>query len=254
MTGQFDLQGKVAIVTGGNGGLGLGMALGLAQAGACVMIAARSLEKAEKALAAIRATGAEADFVATDVACKDDCLVMADETARRFGRIDILIANSGIAMGGRAAHMSEEDWRRTLDVNVSGTFFSAQAVHPHMVRAGGGKIVTIGSMYSIFGARAVPDYGASKGAVVQLTKSLAAEWARDNIQVNCILPGWLESDMSDKAKDQRGFEDAVIQRTPARRWGVPGDLAGPAVFLCSRASDFVTGVALPVDGGYSITG
>lgn len=250
----FDLTGRVAIVTGGNGGLGLGMALGLAQAGASVVIAARSRAKAEAALVQIAATGAEAHFVESDVARRDSCLAMTEETVSRFGRIDILIANAGIATGGRAAEMPEEDWRRTLDINLSGTFFSAQAVYPHMKSAGGGKIVTIGSMMSIFGSAGAPDYGASKGAVVQLTRALAAEWARDNIQVNCILPGWLSSEMGDRAKNIPGFLDTVVRRTPAHRWGEPSDLAGTAVFLSSAASDFVTGTAIPVDGGYSIKG
>jgi 2-deoxy-D-gluconate 3-dehydrogenase len=250
----FDLTGKVAIVTGGNGGLGLGMALGLAKAGASVAIAARRRDKAETALAALGEVGAKTLFVETDVADRAACFAMADTVAAHFGRLDILIANAGIGVGGRPERMSEADWRRTLDINLSGVFFSAQAVHPHLKAAGGGKIVTIGSMTSIFGAAAAPEYSASKGAVVQLTKSLAIAWARDRIQVNAILPGWLVTDMVGYAMEMPGFSDGIVARTPAGRWGAPADLEGIAVFLCSPGSDFVTGAAIPADGGYSITG
>jgi 2-dehydro-3-deoxy-D-gluconate 5-dehydrogenase len=251
----FDLTGKVAIVTGGNGGLGLGMALGLAKAGASIAIAARRRDKAEAALADLAAAGAEAMFVETDVADRAACFAMAEAVAARFGRIDALIANAGVAMGGSPERISEADWRRTLDINLSGVFFAAQAVHPHMKAAGGGKIVTIGSVMSIFGSGTAPGYSASKGAVVQLTKSLADGWARDGIQVNSILPGWLVTDMvADVKENAPGFSDAILARTPARRWGEPADLEGIAIFLCSPASDFVTGAAILVDGGYSITG
>lgn len=251
----FDLAGKVAVVTGGNGGLGLGMALGLAKAGASVAIAARRRDKADAALAALGAEGVETLFVETDVADRASCLAMAEAVAARFGRIDILIANAGVANGGRPEKMSEDVWRRTLDINLSGTFFAAQAVHPHLKAAGGGKIVTIGSMMSIFGSSVGSDYAASKGAVVQLTKSLAIAWARDNIQVNAILPGWLVTDIVAEHKDNApGFSDAIVARTPQRRWGEPSDLEGIAIFLCSAASNFVTGTAIPVDGGYSVVG
>ncbi|MBV9843138.1 MAG: SDR family oxidoreductase [Sphingomonadaceae bacterium] len=249
----FDLDGKVAVVTGGNGGLGLGMAKGLAGAGATIAIAARRRDKAEAALAELEALGARALFVETDVGSRDSCLAMAAAVAERCGRIDILIANAGVARAGRPERMSEEAWRQTIDVNLSGAFFSCQAVHPHLKAAGGGKIVTVGSMTSIFGAAAAADYSASKGGVVQLTKSLAIAWARDNIQVNAILPGWLVTDIVAEAKEKApGFDDAIVARTPARRWGEPGDLAGIAVFLCSAASNFVTATAIPVDGGYSV--
>lgn len=255
MDTPFDLSGKVAIVTGGNGGLGLGMAEGLARAGARVAIAARNRDKAGDALERLNALGTEAMFVDVDVADRQSCEDMASAVADRFGRIDILIANAGIAQGGRAETLAGETWQRVLDINLNGTLFAAQAVHPHLAAAGGGKIVTIGSMMSIFGSKESVAYSASKGAVVALTRSLAIAWARDNIQVNAILPGWLVTDMVAGAKNARPeFDKAIVARTPARRWGQPEDMAGTAVFLCSGASDFVTGVALPVDGGYSVTG
>ncbi|WP_088181912.1 SDR family oxidoreductase [Sphingobium sp. Z007] len=249
----FDLSGKVAIVTGGNGGLGLGMARGLAQAGAAIAIAARRADKAKAALVALESIGAKAIFIETDVADRASCFAMAQAVADQLGRIDILIANAGIGEGARPETMSEAMWRRTLDINLSGSFFSAQAVHSHMKASGGGKLVMLGSMTSIFGAAGAANYAASKGAVVQLAKSLAIAWARDNIQVNAILPGWLVTDMvADTKAKVPGFDEAIVARTPARRWGEPDDLAGTAVYLCSRASDFVTGAAIAVDGGYAV--
>lgn len=250
----FDLTGRVAIITGGNGGLGLGMARGLATAGASIAIAARRADKAQAALSALADQGITAMFVETDVADRASCFAMADAVAAHFGRIDILIANAGVANGGRPETMDEAAWRHTLDINLSGTFFCAQAVHPHMKAAGGGKIVTIGSMMSIFGMAHGADYAASKGGVVQLARSLAIAWARDNIQVNAILPGWLDTDMIAQSKANAAFSDSIVRRTPARRWGQPRDLEGAAVFLCSAASDFVTGAAIPVDGGYAAMG
>jgi len=249
----FDLSGKVAIVTGGNGGLGLGMAKGLAQAGASIAIAARRADKAQAALAELDAMGARAIFVETEVADRASCFAMAQSVADRLGRVDILIANAGIGEGARPETMDEAMWRRTLDINLSGSFFSAQAVYPHLKAAGGGKLVMLGSMTSIFGAAGAANYAASKGAVVQLAKSLAIAWARDNIQVNAILPGWLVTDMGADTKARAPeFDEGIVARTPARRWGEPDDLAGTAVYLCSRASDFVTGTAIPVDGGYAV--
>ena len=164
-----------------------------------------------------------------------------------------MIANAGIGEGARPETMDEAMWRRTLDINLSGSFFSAQAVYPHLKAAGGGKLVMLGSMTSIFGAAGAANYAASKGAVVQLAKSLAIAWARDNIQVNAILPGWLVTDMvADTKARAPEFDEGIVARTPARRWGEPDDLAGTAVYLCSRASHFVTGTAIPVDGGYAV--
>lgn len=251
----FDLTGKVAIVTGGNGGLGLGMAMGLGMAGAKLAIAARRRDKAQDALAQLGDAGIDAFFVETDVADRASCEGMAEAVVARFGRIDILVANAGIADGGKPQEIAGDAWQRVLDINLNGTLFAAQAVYPHLVSAGGGKIVTIGSMMSIFGSAQSASYAASKGAVVALTRSLAVAWAKDNIQVNAILPGWLVTDIVAGAKAARPeFDAAIVARTPARRWGQPDDMAGTAVFLCSPASDFVTGTTIAVDGGYSITG
>jgi 2-deoxy-D-gluconate 3-dehydrogenase len=245
----FDLKGKAALVTGGNGGIGLGMAQGLAGAGATVAIAGRNAKKNASAVAAL---GAGACALECDLRDEPACRALVDEAARRLGRLDILINNAGTNIRKAPQDYTLEEWREVLDTNLTSAFVAAQAAYPHMKRAGGGKIVNIGSMMSLFGASFAAPYGASKGAIVQLTRSLAAAWARDGIQVNAVLPGWIDTDLTRRARREvHGLHERVLARTPAGRWGEPQDLAGIAVFLCSRASDFVTGTAIPVDGGYS---
>jgi 2-deoxy-D-gluconate 3-dehydrogenase len=251
----FDLTGKVALVTGGNGGIGLGIARGLAQAGASLIIAGRDEAKNARALAELLGLGGQAGVLRVDVADEGACRAMPGKAAGVFGRLDILVNNAGVAKRRRPESMSLADWREVLDINLDAVFVASQAAFPLMKASGGGKIINIGSMYSLFGAPWVSAYAASKGAIVQLTKSLAAAWAEHNIQVNAILPGWIETDMTRGAKEGSAeFDAAVVARTPAGRWGQPTDFAGPAVFLASPASDFVTGATLTVDGGYSITG
>ncbi|MFZ3309662.1 MAG: glucose 1-dehydrogenase [Xanthobacteraceae bacterium] len=251
----FDLGGRVAIVTGGNGGLGLGMACGLAQAGATIAIAARDEKKGQKAAADLSASGFRCRFYPLQASSKASCTQMVEAVVGDFGGCDILINNAGTTRRKRPEQISEADWREVLDVNLSGAMFCAQAAYPHMKAAGRGKVINIGSMYSLFGAPLVAPYAASKGGLVALTRSLATAWALDNIQINAILPGWINSDLTRSAREQiEGLHDTVMSRTPAARWGEPADLAGAAVFLSSAASDFVTGVALPVDGGFSARG
>ncbi len=246
----FDLTGRVAIVTGGNGGIGLGMAQGLAQAGARVAIGGR--DAARNAVAA-KKLGAIA--IAADVTDEKACRGMVDEAARKLGRLDILVNNAGINIRKRPEEYRLEEWHRVLESNLTSAFVASQAAYPHMQRAGGGKIVNIGSMMSIFGASFVAPYGASKGGIVQLTRALATAWAKDNIQVNAVLPGWIDTALTKGAREQiEGLNERVLERTPAGRWGAPSDFEGIAVFLCSAASTFVTGAAIPVDGGYSING
>jgi 2-dehydro-3-deoxy-D-gluconate 5-dehydrogenase len=252
---QFDLSDRVAIVTGGNGGLGLGMARGLARAGAAIAIAARDASKGQKAVEELSTSGLRCGFYPLQVSLKSSCATMVERVIGDFGRCDILINNAGMNIRKRPEEISADEWREVLDVNLGGALFCAQAVYPHMKAAGRGKIVNIGSMYSIFGAPYVPAYAASKGALVQLTRSLACAWAADNIQVNAILPGWLDTDLTRRAREQiDGLHETVLARTPAGRWGEPDDLAGAAVFFSSAASDFVTGASLAVDGGYSARG
>lgn len=252
---SFDLTGKVAIVTGGNGGIGLGMARGLARAGASIVIAGRNKEKSEDAIRDVEALGATALAIAVDVTDKASVADMVDLTLKQFGRLDILINNAGMSVRDPAHKLSLEDWHTVIDTNLTSAFICSKAVYPAMKDAGGGKIINIGSMMSIFGASFAPAYAASKGGIVQFTKSIALSWAVNNIQANAILPGWIDTALTRTAREQiPALNENVLNRTPARRWGNIDDLAGTAVFLASAASDFVTGVAIPVDGGYSTQG
>jgi len=249
---MFDLHGRVAIVTGGNGGIGLGIARGLAQAGADVAVAGRNEDKTTAALAELQACGGRAIGLRTDVTDPEQVRRMVAETTAALGGVDILVANAGTNRRNDPHAYSLDDWHEIVDTNLTSMFVCCQAVYPAFKERGGGKILTIGSMASIFGFDVAAIYAASKGGVVQLTRSLAAAWAKDNIQVNCILPGWIDTDLTRATRRLRPqLHDAVLDRTPAKRWGTPADLAGAATFFCSGASDFVTGTALPVDGGFS---
>ncbi|HEX7073770.1 MAG TPA: glucose 1-dehydrogenase [Hyphomicrobiaceae bacterium] len=251
----FDLAGRVAIVTGGNGGIGLGMATGLAEAGAAIVIAARDQQKSANAAEGLKQLGARVATVEVDVQDQDSVKRMVEAALDQFQRIDILVANAGINIRKPPQDVKPEEWQAVLDVNLNGPFYCAQAVYPAMKAQGGGKIITIGSMTSIFGVPFAPAYSATKGGVVQLTRSLATAWAKDNIQVNCVLPGWIDTNLTRQARRQvEGLHERIEARTPAGRWGDPADFAGIAVFLSSRASDFITGTAIPVDGGYSVSG
>ncbi len=250
---MFDLNGKVALVTGGNGGIGLGMALGLAKAGAHVVIAARNAEKSAGAVDALRATGSDSFSLAADVTDEASVEALFEAVGERCGKLDILINNAGTTVRKPVDQLSLSEWNSVMDTNLTSAFLCCRAAHPLMLRAGSGKIVNIGSMASIFGMPYAPAYGASKGGIVQLTKAMASSWAKDRIQVNAVLPGWIQTDLTDGARAQvPGLNERVIARTAAGRWGQPHDLAGIAVFLSSVASDFITGTAIPVDGGYSI--
>jgi 2-deoxy-D-gluconate 3-dehydrogenase len=249
MSTDFDLTGKVAIVTGGNGGIGYGIARGLAQAGAHIVVAARDHEKTTRAVAALQELGVNALGVSTQVQEEVSVQAMIKTTIDTLGRVDILVNNAGVNIRKRPQDYTLDEWQQVLNTNLTGVFLCAREVYPHMLQAGAGKIINIGSMTSIFGSNVAPAYAASKGGVVQLTKSLAVFWARDNIQVNAILPGWIHTDLTASASVER--YNAIKARIPHGRWGEPEELAGTAVFLASRASDYVTGIALPVDGGYT---
>src|SRR4030081_1283336 len=253
--GLFDLSGKVAIVTGGNGGIGLGMACGLAEAGADIAIVGRNEAKSDAAVADIKQCGTRAISVVADVTDKAAVATMVERTVRELGRIDILVNNAGINIRKAPHALDIEEWDSVIKTNLTSAFLCSQAVYPAMKSAGGGKIINIGSMMSIFGASFAPAYAASKGGIVQFTRSCAVAWAPDNIQVNAILPGWIDTDLTRRARQEvDGLHDRVLVRTPAARWGDIGDFAGIAVFLGSAASDFVTGTAIPVDGGFSVMG
>lgn len=251
----FDLTGKVAIVTGGNGGIGLGMAEGLVRAGAAVLVAGRNKTKNQQAVKALIALGAKAGALEVDVTTAAAGKAMVDAAVERFGRLDILVNNAGTNIRKRPEEYALDEWHKVLETNLTSAFICSQAAYPQMVKAGGGKIINIGSMMSIFGASFTAPYAASKGGIVQLTRALATAWAKNNIQVNAVLPGWIDTDLTRQARqDVPDLHERVLARTPAGRWGVPSDHAGIAVFLASAASDFVTGTAIPVDGGYSIQG
>jgi 2-dehydro-3-deoxy-D-gluconate 5-dehydrogenase len=251
----FDLSGKVAIVTGGNGGIGLGMARGLAEAGADIAIVGRNEAKSDAAVAELKQQGSKAISIVVDVTDKAAVADMVGLAVRELGRVDILVNNAGINIRKPPQALSLEEWDRVIGTNLTSAFLCSQAVYPAMKAAGGGKIINIGSMMSIFGASFAPAYAASKGGIVQFTRSCACAWAADNIQANAILPGWIDTDLTRRARAEiDGLHDRVLARTPAARWGASNDFAGIAVFLSSAASDFVTGTAIPVDGGYSIMG
>ncbi|TAK41091.1 MAG: SDR family oxidoreductase [Betaproteobacteria bacterium] len=249
---MFDLTGKVAIVTGGNGGIGLGMARGLAGAGARVVVAARN---AKKSAAAVRELGSGALAIEVDVSDESSVKALMRDAVAQCGRLDILVNNAGINIRKPPHALSLAEWRQVIDTNLTSAYLCSHAAHPQLQRSGGGKIINIGSMMSIFGAAYAPAYAASKGGIVQFTKACAAAWAADNIQVNAILPGWIDTDLTRNARDQvAGLHDSVLRRTPAARWGVIDDFRGIAVFLAGAASPFITGAAITVDGGYSIQG
>jgi len=251
----FDLEGRVAIVTGGNGGIGLGMARGLATAGARVVIAGRNAQKSEAAVKDLVGRGGDAHPVTVDVTDQAAVARLVQATLERYGRLDVLVNNAGTNIRKPVQELAVEEWHRVLDTNLTSAFLCSKAAYPAFKAAGGGKIINIGSMMSIFGASFAPAYGSSKGGIVQLTRSMAVAWARDNIQVNAVLPGWIDTDLTRQAREQvPGLHDNVLKRTPAARWGEIDDMAGVAVFLAGRGSDFVTGTAIPVDGGYSIQG
>jgi len=251
----FDLKGKAALVTGGNGGIGLGMAKGLAQAGAAIAVAGRDDKKNASAIAALKSLGVTAIAVKVDLQDENSTRAMVEEAAQKLGRLDILVNNAGISIRKAPQDYTLAEWHQVMDTNLTSAFVASQAAYPHLKRGGRGKVVNIGSMMSIFGGGYLAPYGASKGAIVQLTRSLATAWAKDNIQVNAVLPGWIDTALTRRAREElEGLDERVLSRTPAGRWGEPADLAGVAVFLCSAASDFVTGTAIPVDGGYSSQG
>ena len=251
----FDLSGKVAVVTGGNGGIGFGMARGLAEAGSAVVVAGRNADKSARAVKELQALGAKAAAMEVDVADETSVTALVKRVAGELGRIDILVNNAGTNIRKAPQDLSLDEWHHVMDTNLTSAFLLSRAAYPHMKRVGGGKIINIGSMMSIFGVRFSPAYAPSKGGIVQLTKVLATAWAVDNIQVNAVLPGWIDTELTRGARQQvEGLHDSVLRRTPAGRWGVIEDMAGVAVFLAGPGSDFVTGTAIPVDGGYSIQG
>jgi 2-deoxy-D-gluconate 3-dehydrogenase len=250
----FDLTGRVAIITGGNGGIGLGIAHGMVECGATVVVSGRDEAKSAAAVDELNAkrTGA-AIALACEVNDPEQIKSLVTETVNRLGGLQILVNNAGIGIRKRPEEYTVEEYHQVLNTNLTSAFLACQAAYWPMKQGGGGKIINIGSMASLFGLPYAPAYAASKGGIVQMGRALATAWAEDNIQVNAILPGWIDTNLTAGARRfNTELNDRVLYRTPAGRWGRPDDLAGTACFLAAPASDFVTGTAIPVDGGYSI--
>jgi 2-deoxy-D-gluconate 3-dehydrogenase len=247
---MFDLSGRVAAVTGGNRGIGRAIAIGLAQAGAAVAVLARDENNNRATVEELNKLGATAMSLQLDVRQRPALEPAIAEVERTLGPLDILVNNAGMAIAKRSLEADEKSWDTVIETNLTSVFLLSQIAARSMVLRGRGKIINLASEYSIFGARLLPSYSASKGAVVQLTRSMAIDLASKNIQVNAILPGWIETDLTAPVKNTPQY-DEIIMRTPARRFGQPEEIAGAAVFLASDASNFVTASILTVDGGYS---
>ena len=248
----FDLAGQVAIVTGGNGGIGRGIALGLAEAGAAVAVFGRNQEKNRQVLSELQAIGVPSITEMVDVTDRAGLEPALDKVERELGGVSILVNNAGnVSLSGGVLQEKPEDWDNVIETQLNAVFLLSRLAAKSMLSRKGGKIINIASMYSFFGSGLIPSYSAAKGAIVQLTKSMAIELAQHNIQVNAIAPGWIETDMTAPVHTMP-LNDEILARTPAGRWGQPEEIAGTAVYLASRASDFVTGITLRVDGGYAI--
>ncbi len=249
---SFDLTGRVAVVTGGNGGIGRSIALGLAQAGAAVAVFGRNDEKNQQVLSELKAIGVPSLALELDVTNRAGLEPAMNRVESELGGISILVNNAGIAsLSGGVLNEKPEDWDRVIETQLNAVFLLSKLAAQSMLSRKAGKIINIGSMYSYFGSALVPSYSAAKGAIVQLTKSMAIELAPHNIQVNAIAPGWIETDLT-VAVRAMPMNDEIVARTPAGRWGLPEEIAGTAVYLASHASDFVTGETIRVDGGYAI--
>ena len=251
----FDLSNKVALVTGGNGGIGYAIAEALGLQGAKVVVAGRNKQKNSKSEKSLKDKKIECSSFEVDVNNESSCEELVVSTTQKYGKIDILVNNAGTNIRKNPENYELNEWTSIINTNLVSMFICSKACFPYFCKSGYGKVINIGSMHSIFASPVGSAYAASKGGVVQFTKSLANSWAKKNIQVNAILPGYIDTEMTKKARvDIPELQKRVEDRTPVGHWGKPEDLGGTAVFLASRASDFVTGTAIPVDGGYSING
>ncbi|MDO8289895.1 MAG: SDR family oxidoreductase [Parvibaculum sp.] len=254
----FDLTGKVALVTGGNGGIGLGMADAMAQSGAAIAIWGTNEEKNAKAEAQLKAHGVKVYTRKVNVADEQQVVDGIGETLKALGRIDSVFANAGVGFGSPSfTDMKTEIYRKTLAVNLDGVFFTLREATKHMVdraKTGdtGGSLIGVASLAAIEGAARNQAYAATKGGVISMMKSCAVEFARYGIRANSILPGWIATDMTANAQESKAFAEKVIPRVPARRWGEPADFGGVAVYLASDASSYHSGDTFVIDGGYAI--
>jgi NAD(P)-dependent dehydrogenase (short-subunit alcohol dehydrogenase family) len=253
----FDLTGKVALVTGGNSGIGLGMAQGLAAAGADVMIWGRNAAKNASAREALLAHGGAVEALEVDVADERAVVDGAAETLRRLGRIDTCIANAGVGGGAPLTEQTTEEWRRVTTVNLDAVFWTFREAAKHMVARAengdaGGSLLVTSSVSAIDGAPRNQAYAASKAGVLAMVRGTAVEFARYGIRANAVLPGWIATEMTERLQSWDAFNDKAIGRVPMRRWGDGEDFAGIAVYFASDASRFHTGDSVVIDGGYTI--
>jgi 2-deoxy-D-gluconate 3-dehydrogenase len=248
---KFSLEGKSGIVTGGGSGIGKGMASGLVQAGAELVISGRNVEKLESAADELRQYGGPAIPVQADMGKMEDINLLVENTVKEFGKIDFLFNNAGIIRRNPCEDFLESDWDDMLNINLKGPFFLAQAVARVMIaQKKKGKIVNTTSLIAEQGGKRVPAYAASKGGLAQVTKSMANDWAQYNIQVNAIGPGWVNTELTQALREDIQRNEEITGRIPMGRWADPLDLAGAAVFLASDASDYITGQTIFVDGGW----
>ena len=248
----FNLSGKVALVTGGNSGIGLGMAKGLAESGADICIWGTNIEKNERSQKELSAIGIKAHAIRCDVSSEDQVETAFQETLNVFGKVDSCFANAG-AGGGAPFHEFPTDlWRKVMGINLDGTFFTFRVASKHMIERGeGGRLVGTSSTSAIHGAARNEAYASTKGAMLAMVRGLSVEMARYAITANSIIPGWIETAMTSARVGDERFEDRVMKRVPARRWGTPEDFAGIAVYLASDASSYQTGEEFVIDGGYT---
>ncbi len=247
----FSLRDKVALVTGAGKGLGRSMAIALAESGAHVVAVSRTLPDVESTAKEIRDNGVKSIPLAADVTQKEDVISMVEKVLREFQTIDILVNNVGTFMGGPFLDFSEEDWHKMLEINLTSTYLCSKVVGKHMVERQRGKIINVSSALGIFGAGGSSAYCVSKGGVIQLTKALAVEWAKYNINVNSIAPYSMETEKTQAMLKDEKVKNAITSKIPLKRIGRPEDLSGVVVFLASKASDYITGQILCVDGGFS---
>lgn len=251
---RYDLRGEVAVVTGGNGGIGLGIARALAEAGAHVAVWGRNPDKNAAALEQLEAIGNPAVAIRCDVSDEEQVSAALAETVDRLGSLDTMFANAGIGSATPFVDMTFEEWRRVIGVNLDGTFLSLRAAARYLVDRGrGGSLVAISSIVAVEGAPGLEHYAASKAGLLALVRSLAVELARHRVRCNSLLPGWTATDLNAEARKDARFYDTVTARTAVRRWAEPDDYAEAAVFLAGKEPLFHTGAELVVDGGYTIT-
>ncbi|MEE6187044.1 2-dehydro-3-deoxy-D-gluconate 5-dehydrogenase [Mycovorax composti] len=249
-TNLFDLTGKTAIVTGGNKGIGFGMALGLAQAGADIIVASRTVEAGSEIEKAVTALGRNFQFYKMDAADRNSVYAFIKAVLHDHKRIDILVNNAGTIMRKPVAEHPDDWWDNVLAINLDTPFILAREIGKHMLEQGGGKIIFTCSLLSFQGGITVPGYAASKGALASVVKAMSNEWASKGVNVNGIAPGYIATDNTEALRNDPDRSQSILSRIPAGRWGTPEDFAGPAVFLASKASDYVNGEILVVDGGW----